>query len=78
MLALASPTVGQLNIEVKIEGAAGTTVNTQTLSSNLVSSGISTGFNTITTNQDSVLLVLKCPTGTYSKDGQACRAPSAP
>lgn len=72
LLALASPTVGQLSIEVKIEGAAGTTVNTQTLSSSLVSSGINTGFNTITTNQDSVLLVLKCLTGTYSKDGQAC------
>ena len=74
LLLSCTPVAGQLNIEVKIEGAAGTTVDTQVLSDSLVSKGVTSGFSTITTNQDSqsVLVVLKCPTGTYSKDGQAC------
>jgi hypothetical protein len=62
----------QLELEVRIEGTATTNINTQTLGSSLVSSGINTGWNTITSDSSSILLVDKCPTGTYSKDGQAC------
>jgi hypothetical protein len=62
---------GQLNIDVKIEGTAGTNVNTQNFTAQLISAGLSQG--TITTDSSSILLVQKCPKGTYgSKDGASC------
>jgi hypothetical protein len=68
---LTDSTTGQLNIDVKIEGTASTTVNTQTFSSQLVSNGLSQG--SITTDSSSILLVDKCPKGTFgAKDGASC------
>ena len=66
-----APALGQLNIDVKIEGTANTNVNTQNLTAQLISNGLSQG--TITTDSSSILLVQKCPTGTFgSKDGASC------
>jgi hypothetical protein len=71
LVLLAAPALGQLNIEVQIEGTASTEVNTQTLSSQLVSNGLPQG--SITTDSNSVLIVQQCPKGTYgSKDGGSC------
>ena len=63
---------GQLSLEVQIEGTASTGINSQLLGSTLITNGVAAPFNTITTDSNSILLVDKCPTGTYSKDGQAC------
>ena len=68
---ISNPTTGQLNIDVKIEGTASTNVNTQVFSSQLVSNGLSQG--TITTDSSSILLVDKCPKGTFGAlNGASC------
>jgi hypothetical protein len=71
LLAAAPDALGQLNIDVKIEGTDSTEINTQTLSSQLASGGLSQG--TVTTDSSSVLIVQQCPKGTYgAKDGGSC------
>ena len=71
LLSFAAPGRSQLNVDVNIEGTASTNVNTQNLTAQLISAGLSQG--SITTDSSSILLVQKCPTGTFgSKDGASC------